>query len=67
MKTFKEFQDEGRHLSPKDKHEIINNWAAKEYARQWLDEAAEVAMKQCENGLPVGDAIYELKNLIDKQ
>lgn len=41
--------------------------AMKEYAKQWIDEAAEVAMKQCENGLPVGDAVYALKNEIDKQ
>lgn len=45
----------------------LHNDAAKEYAKQWVDEAADIAMLQAEKGLPVGDAIYELKNQIDKQ
>lgn len=40
--------------------------AMKIYAKAWLDEAAEVAMLQAEKGLPVGDAIYALKDEIDK-
>lgn len=48
-----------------DKGTIIE--AMKIYAKQWIDQAAEVAMLQAEKGLPVGDAIYALKDLIDKQ
>lgn len=45
----------------------IEELSAKEYAKHWLDEAAEVAMLQAEKGLPVGDAIFKLKDEIDKQ
>lgn len=48
-----------------DKISVIQ--AMKQYAKSWLDEAAEVAMLQAEKGLPVGDAIYKLKDEIDKQ
>lgn len=45
----------------------IRKEVAKAYAKQWIDEAANVAMDNVAEGLPVGDAIYELKNQIDAQ
>lgn len=45
----------------------LHNDAAKEYAKIWIEEAADIAMSQVEKGLPVGDAIYALKNQIYKQ
>lgn len=41
--------------------------AMKEYAKMWVEESAILAMEQCENGLPVGDAVFGLKEKIDAQ
>lgn len=67
MKTFKQFIDDASHLAHLNTYAKISETAAKEYCKQWLDEAAEVAMLQAEKGLPVGDAVLRLKDQIDAQ
>jgi hypothetical protein len=57
------YADHGEHLY--DVGEVID--AMKEYAKQWVEQAAYVAMDQVEVGLPVGDAVLELKKQIDSQ
>lgn len=41
MKTFREFQDRATERDPFDTYAKINKWAAKEYAKQWVDKLAK--------------------------
>ena len=45
----------------------IHSNAAKEYAKQWVEQAAYVAMDQAAYGDPVGDAVLKLLKEIDAQ
>jgi hypothetical protein len=67
MKTYSQFYQEISNNEPFRPFRECESLAAKEYAKQWIDEAADIAMLHAELGQPVGDPIFKLKDLIDKQ
>lgn len=62
MKTFKQLQDEACKKEPLNTYGKLNDFAAKEYVKQWIDYALE-------NGFVAGPShsIIRLKKLIDEQ
>jgi hypothetical protein len=50
MKTFRQLQDEAARKSPLDTYKKINDWAAKQYAKQWIQRVAEKATMEMTPG-----------------
>jgi hypothetical protein len=70
MKTFKEFQDEAVNNDPFQRYAQINEHAAKEYAKQWIERVAEKAQTEMiKGGVKWLDAtsIRNVKKEIDEQ
>lgn len=68
MKTFREFQDRATERDPFDTYAKINKWAAKEYAKQWVDRLAKAMDKNQGYGSMSSDHIVNIiKAEIDNQ
>lgn len=68
MKTIKDFQDLAARKDPLDTYAKINKWAAKEYAKQWVDRLAEDLIKNQGYGSMHEDHFVKIiKNEIDAQ
>jgi hypothetical protein len=64
MKTFKQFQYEASEKDPFNTYAKINDYAAKEYAKQWIEEAFRI---WCNKDVYEGDYILDLRKKIDRQ